>query len=124
MPQVDFYHEHHTFIPWTLVRDGQTLCSGLLLAAIPTVAYLVRAAKGRASAPPTQLPVALIGLGLVGLAGLAATLFLLTLLPTGLALTYPYYDTAMDYGGLVACAGFVALALGRLALLPSRGGSQ
>jgi hypothetical protein len=108
----------HSYGPWTLLSAGGdailpvalAICFPVVALAAGTTALLV--VRGRR--PQTLLTTLALELAI---GGLIASLFVVTVLPTGLSLNWPYFTLrAVEYGAWAAIVGFACVTLGVIVL--------
>ena len=104
----------HSYGPLTLLSAGRDvfvpaalgICFPVVALAASSAALLV--VRGRH--PRTLLTTLALELAI---SGLVVSLFVVTVLPTGLGLTWPYFTLrAVEYGAWAAIAGFACITLG------------
>jgi hypothetical protein len=108
----------HSYGFWTLLSAGTdaitpvalAICFPVVALAASTTALLV--VRGRR--PQTLLTALALELAI---GGLIASLFVVTVLPTGFSLTWPYFTLrAVEYGAYASIAGFACVTLGVIVL--------
>lgn len=100
----------HSYGPLTLLSAGGNVfvpvCFPVVALAASSAAFLV--VRGRR--PQTILTTLALELAI---GGLIASLFVVTVLPAGLSLNWPYFTVrAVEYGAWAAIAGFACITLG------------
>jgi hypothetical protein len=112
----------HDYSPWTLLSTGgwDAIVPVAVGICFPVVALIASAAllAVRGRSPQTLLRALALALPI---SGLIASLFVVTVLPTGLSLTWPYFTLrAVEYGAWAAIAGFACVTLGVISLRAER----
>jgi hypothetical protein len=111
----------HGFSPWTLLSAGGDAILAVALGIFLPVAALAASAATlivRGGRPQTLLTAPAL---VLAVCGLIVSLVVVTMLPTGLALTWPYFTLrAVEYGAWAALAGFTCVMLGVIILPAER----
>jgi hypothetical protein len=113
----------HSYGPWTLLSaggGGDAIVAVGLLICFPVVALAASVAPlvVRGRRPQTFLTAPAL---VLAICGLMVTLLVMAGLPTGLALTWPYFTLrAVEYGAYAALAGCACITLGVIILPAGR----
>lgn len=108
----------HGYGPWTLLRGGldaggNALVSVLLWIYLPAAVMIASSITLlTAKDPRRRASLALVTM-LLAVGGLIFALLILSAAPTGLALSWPYYDMrGIEYGAVAGLVGLACVALG------------
>lgn len=108
------FSARQSYSPWMVLQHGGFNAAGVLTAAFFVVTGAVVLMSCRLALPHTPdsaSPPVFVVLGLA-LAGLVMASLALAIVPMGLSLDYPYYDTNVLYGAWLAVGGFGSVYFG------------
>lgn len=111
----------HGYGPWTLLSaSGDAILAVALGIFLPVAVLTASAATLAVRGGRSQTLLTALALGLA-VYGLTVSLVVVTTLPTGLALTWPYFTLrAVENGAWAALAGFTCVTLGVIILPAER----
>jgi hypothetical protein len=115
----------HSYSPWTLLSAGGwdailSVAVGFCFPVVALAASSVAAFLGDRERRRLRTLLTTLTLELA-ISGLIASLFVVAVLPTGLALAWPYFTLrAVEYGAWAAIAGFACVTLGVIILHAER----